>query len=292
MKKLSTAIDRFCLTHPRFGIPNLMRLVVIITAAVFLLDSFSSGAASYMLYFDWALVRRGELWRLVTWLFIPEYDRMIWMIVGMMFYYFISSAIEAQWGTARFNLFYLTGAVLTVLLGCLSSLWAAFPVVTNSYLNNVLFLAFATLYPDALLRVYFVLPIRAKWLAVLYVFLTFYDLIRMNTAAAAIMLPMLLPMLAAAWLTYAVFFWDSIRAFLARIGFLTRHQRSHQTIQFKEAAKKQEEKARRQGYRHRCCVCGRTDADSPELQFRYCSRCAGYHCFCEKHIFNHAHFTE
>ena len=96
---------------------------------------------------------------------------------------------------------------------------------------------------------------------------------------------------AAVWLAYAVFFWDRIRDILADIGFLTRHQRSPRTIQFKEAAKKQAEKARRQGYRHKCEVCGRTDADHPELSFRYCSRCAGYHCFCEDHIFNHEHFT-
>ena len=291
LKKLCDAVDRFCLNHPRFGIPNLMRFVVFITAAVFLLDSFSGGAASYMLNFDWALIRRGELWRLATWLFIPEYDRVIWMVVGMFFYYFIGSSIESAWGAAKFTLFYLTGAVLTVLFGCLAGLWTGYPLVTSIYLNNVLFLAFATLYPDALIRVYFVLPVKAKWLALFYVFLTFYDLVRMNTAAAMVMLPMILPLLAAVWLAYAVFFWDRIRDILADIGFLTRHQRSPRTIQFKEAAKKQAEKARRQGYRHKCEVCGRTDADHPELSFRYCSRCAGYHCFCEDHIFNHEHFT-
>ena len=45
-------------------------------------------------------------------------------------------------------------------------------------------------------------------------------------------------------------------------------------------------------YHHKCAVCGRTDADHPELEFRYCSRCAGYHCFCQDHINNHIHFTE
>lgn len=83
-------------------------------------------------------------------------------------------------------------------------------MVTNSYLNNILFLAFATLYPDALIRLYFVLPIKAKWLAVLYVFLTFYDIIRMDTYAVKLLLPSLLPGLIAVWLVYAVFFWDRI----------------------------------------------------------------------------------
>ena len=292
MRKLSDAIDRFCLNHPRFGIPNLMRYVVFITAAVFLLDAFSDNAASAMLYFDADAILHGELWRLVTWLFIPEYDKMIWMVVGMFFYYFIGTSIEEYWGTAKFTLFYLCGAALTVLFGFLSLLWTPFPIVTNSYLNNILFLAFATLYPDAMLRVYFVLPIRAKWLALLYVFLTFYDIILMNTVMVNLLLPSLLPGLVAVWLVYAVFFWDLIRDFLANIGFLTKHQRSHQTIQFKSAVRQQKKKEAEQGYRHKCAVCGRTDTEYPDLEFRYCSRCAGYHCFCQDHIFDHVHFTE
>lgn len=292
MRKLCDAVDRFCLTHPRFGIPNLMRYVVFITAGVFFLDAFSHNAASSMLYFDPTLILHGEIWRLVTWLFIPEYDEIIWMIVGMFFYYFIGSSIENYWGSAKFTLFYLTGAALTVAFGFLSMLWTPFPIVHNGYLNNILFLAFATLYPDALIRVYFVLPIRAKWLALFYVFLTFFDIIRMNTAAVKLLLPALLPALLAVWITYAIFFWDRIRDILADIGFLTRHQRSSQTVHFRSAVRQQKKKEAERGYRHKCAVCGRTDADYPELEFRYCSRCAGYHCFCQDHIFNHEHFTQ
>ncbi len=292
LRKLSDGIDRFCLTHPRFGIPGLMRYIIFITAAVFFLDAFSGDAASAILYFDPDAILHGEIWRLVTWLFIPEYDQVIWMVVGMFFYYFIGNSIEEYWGSAKFTLFYFTGAALTAAFGLLSLLWTPFPVVTNGYLNNVLFLAFATLYPDALIRVYFVLPIRAKWLALFYVFLTFYDIVRMNTTAVKLLLPAILPALVAVWLAYAVFFWDRIREVLGNIGFLTKHQRSHQTVQFKSAVRQQKKKEAERGYRHKCAVCGRTDADFPGLEFRYCSRCAGYHCFCEDHIFNHEHFTE
>ncbi|MDE7009851.1 MAG: hypothetical protein K2O93_01440, partial [Oscillospiraceae bacterium] len=62
-----------------------------------------------------------------------------------------------------------------------------------------------------------------------------------------------------------------------------------QAVQFRKAVREQQ---RQKGYNHKCSVCGRTDADSPDLQFRYCSKCVGYHCFCEDHIFNHVHFTE
>ncbi len=93
-------------------------------------------------------------------------------------------------------------------------------------------------------------------------------------------------------LPYLVFFWDRIGDLLREFGFAVRHQNSHQTIQFKSAVKQQRKKAQQQGYRHKCEVCGRTDTDFPDLQFRYCSKCAGYHCFCEDHIFNHTHFTQ
>ena len=72
----------------------------------------------------------------------------------------------------------------------------------------------------------------------------------------------------------------------------TRQRTSPQTIQFKKAAAAQQRKEKAQGYRHKCEVCGRTDTDYPDLQFRYCSRCVGYHCYCEDHIFNHTHITE
>ena len=149
---------------PASTIPGLMRYVVFITAAVFLLDAFSQNTASAILYFDADAILHGEVWRLVTWLFIPEYDKIIWMVVGMFFYYFIGTAMESYWGTAKFTLFYLTGAVLTVAFAFLSRLWTPLTLVSNVYLNNILFLAFATLYPDALIRFYFVIPVKAKWL--------------------------------------------------------------------------------------------------------------------------------
>ena len=71
MRKLNAAVDRFAYSHPRFGIPNLMKFLVGVMAVVFVLDLFSNGYATYMLYFNAQLILRGELWRLVTWMFLP-----------------------------------------------------------------------------------------------------------------------------------------------------------------------------------------------------------------------------
>ncbi len=288
LRKICNAIDRFCLYHPRFGIPHLMRYVVFITAAVYFLDMFSQSYASYMLFFNANLILQGELWRLVTWLFIPDGTSVLWVLISFSFYYFIGEAIESYWGPAKFTLFYFTGALLMVALAFLSLLWSPFPIVSSGYLNRVLFLAFATLYPTALVRVYLILPIQAKWLALLYVVLTVYDLVR---GGLTMLVYFLLPLLGV-WIAYALFFWDRIADLLAEFGVAVRHQNSSQTIHFKSAVRQQKKKEAAQGYRHKCEVCGRTDADFPDLQFRYCSKCAGYHCFCEDHIFSHTHFTQ
>ena len=287
MRKLNAAVDRFAYNHPRFGIPNLMKGIVVAMAAVFLLDLFSNGYATYMLYFNANLILQGELWRLVTWLFLPTSGSLLWIAVSLSFYYFIGTAVEEYWGTARFTLFYLSCAALMVVFAFISLLWDPVPIVSNGTLNRMLFLAFATLYPDALIRVYLIPPVKAKWLAVLYVVLTLYDLLRSGLTAALFSLPQLL----AVWLVYLVFFWDRAADLLREFGFSVRHLNSRQTIQFKSAVKQQRKKAQQQGYRHKCEVCGRTDADFPDLQFRYCSKCAGYHCYCEDHIFNHTHYT-
>ena len=71
-----------------------------------------------------------------------------------------------------------------------------------------------------------------------------------------------------------------------------RYIRSRQNSQFRKTVRQQQAQERYAPYHHKCAVCGRTDTDHPDLQFRYCSRCAGYHCFCQDHIFNHIHFEE
>lgn len=101
MRKLCDSVDRFCLQHPRFGIPNLMKFLVGIMAVVFVLDLFSNGYASYMLYFNAELVLQGELWRLVTWMFLPTNGSLFWIFISLSFYYFIGTSIEEYWGTRQ-----------------------------------------------------------------------------------------------------------------------------------------------------------------------------------------------
>lgn len=291
MNKLNSMIDRFVYRHPNFGIPNLMRFVVAGQVLVYLLYMFSNAGAIAFLCFDLNHLLHGEIWRLVTFVFVPDSFRPFSFLIMLSFYYFVGTSLEREWGTARFTLYYLSGMALSVLATVLASLITGYYSLTLSsayYLNLTLFLAFAAMYPDAGIMLYMIIPLKAKWLAIADVVLIGWSMLRSLLAGSVI--GVVVPLVSL--LNVLIFFWPEITGMLGIQTRRVRHQSSHQTIQFKAAARQQRKKEAAQGYRHKCSVCGRTDTDYPDLEFRYCSKCAGYHCFCQDHIYNHVHFTE
>ena len=289
MKKLHDAVDRFAYSHPRFGIPGLIRYIVFGTAIVYLLLQFSSYSAISFLTFNWAMVLRGELWRLVTFIFVPGSTSPLWLLLSLYFTYFIGTLLEREWGTAKFNLYYFSGVVLTILTGIISHYAFGYSTISGTgYVSMAMFLAFAALYPDMQVLLFFFIPIKVKWIALVDVALFLLEIL--GSLARLDLFGALLPVVAL--LNFLVFFWTDLVSALGYQRSRSRHQHSHQTIQFKSAVRAQRQKEADRGYRHKCAVCGRTDTDFPDLEFRYCSRCAGYHCFCQEHINNHIHFTE
>lgn len=290
MKKLYDGVQRFCAAHPRFGIPNLMRVIVIGNVAVYvlmLLTQANDANALSFLTFNLNALLHGEVWRLVTFVFVPAYSSPFALLISLYFYYWIGSTLERQWGTAKFNLYYISGALLTVLGVVLASLIIGNPYLTaagTGYVNLSMFFAFAFLFPDTTVLLFFILPVRMKWLAYLDGALFAFDIIKAIGAHnwAGVVLPIV------ALLNFAVFIWPEVHYLKER----AKYQNSRKTVQFRQAQQQQAKQAQQQGYRHKCAVCGRTDTDYPDLQFRYCSKCVGYHCFCQDHIFNHVHFTE
>ena len=290
MKKLYDGVQRFCAAHPRFGIPNLMRVIVIGNVAVYvlmLLTQANDANALSFLTFNLNALLHGEVWRLVTFVFVPAYSSPFALLISLYFYYWIGSTLERQWGTAKFNLYYISGALLTVLGVVLASLITGNPYLTaagTGYVNLSMFFAFAFLFPDTTVLLFFILPVRMKWLAYLDGALFAFDIIKAIGAhnCAGVVLPIV------ALLNFAVFIWPEVHYLKER----AKYQNSRKTVQFRQAQQQQAKQAQQQGYRHKCAVCGRTDTDYPDLQFRYCSKCVGYHCFCQDHIFNHVHFTE
>lgn len=293
-------LDQFPYKHPRFGIPNLIRFVVLANVVVFIIDAVSHGTLSSLLAFSPALVLHGEIWRLFTFVLVPEPYSVsglgpIWFVLSMLFYYSLGSTLEQFWGKGRFTLFYLSGNLLTVIASFVSyglcaltgsaSLFGYVPI-TAGQINFSILLAFATVFPDQQFRIYFLIPIKAKWLAVLYVALRVWSYLRMAGATLSIMLPVMLPLDLAALVNYLLFFHTEVGRFFRRVMPARARVSNPKTINFKDA---QRDTRERKGYLHKCTVCGRTDTDYPDLEFRYCSKCNGYYCYCIDHINNHVH---
>lgn len=283
MRKLNDAIDRFCALHPRLGIPGLMRYIVIANAVIYVLSLFDgSGLLLNTLAMDPYSVLHGQLWRIITYVFIPTRDS-IWLVISLFFYYWLGETLERLWGSTKFTIYYASGMLLTALADIIVYFIHGFsvPLYGASYVNTALFLAYALTYPDAMVRIYFILPVKMKWLAVLEVILFTFSII--NSILAGLWGLALLPI--AALLNLAVYFSP---AFSQKADQVKAHHR-REAVQFRRAVREQK---KQRGYNHKCEVCGRTDTDYPNLQFRYCSKCSGYHCFCEEHIFNHMHHTD
>ena len=276
MRFLERRLSRFAAQHPRFGIPDLMRYVVIGQAIVYALFLFTGRDLQLLSFLDCNLegLMHGEVWRLVTFIFQPNAYAPLSFVILLSFYYFVGTTLERTWGTCRFTIYYLSGMLLSVIGTAITALLSRDLTLSLSsayYLNLTLFLAFAVLYPDARINFWFIWRVVTSLLG--------GDLI-------GIVMPVV------ALLNFLLFFWSDLGEMLGGLKNRTRQRTSPQTIQFKKAAAAQQRKEKAQGYRHKCEVCGRTDTDYPDLQFRYCSRCAGYHCYCEDHIFNHTHITE
>ena len=212
MKKLYDGVQRFCAAHPRFGIPNLMRVIVIGNVAVYvlmLLTQANDANALSFLTFNLNALLHGEVWRLVTFVFVPAYSSPFALLISLYFYYWIGSTLERQWGTAKFNLYYISGALLTVLGVVLASLITGNPYLTaagTGYVNLSMFFAFAVLFPDTTVLLFFILPVKMKWLAYLDGALFAFDIIKAIGAHnwAGVVLPIV------ALLNFAVFIWPEV----------------------------------------------------------------------------------
>ena len=288
-------IDRFCSKHPRFGIPNLMKILVIIPIVVYVMD-FIMGMAtgigwSSYLYFLPTYIFRGQVWRLITWLVIPSGSNPFGVLLSCYFYWWIASALERQWGTAKFNLFYMVGAVLSVVFGLVLSLLhpmvGVIPMRLSYYLNLSIFLVIATMFGEMQVLLFFVVPIKMKWMALIDVVLIVAEMAQF--LAAGIWPYALVPL--ASFINYFIFTWPF---WSMKLG-IVKHRTDPTVINFKKAqqqAQRNQKAQQAQGYRHKCAVCGVTDAMEPDMEFRYCSKCDGYHCYCINHINNHVHIHE
>ncbi|MBO5891783.1 MAG: hypothetical protein J6Q30_03620, partial [Oscillospiraceae bacterium] len=224
------------------------------------------------------------------------------MAISYSCYFSLGRAVESSWGTFRFNLYYLSGVLLMDLFAMLLGgiwIWSGYVLETPAivsvklyqgmghYLNLSLFLAYATMYPDSSFLLFFIIPVKAWIFGLIDLALTLYEVFYWSYSP--LYFPHnLFPLVAI--LNYLLFFGKDVLNLLPPSWRMKvkgrRSSPKPKVIQFHRA---QEAGSTKEPYTHRCTVCGRTDISNPDLEFRYCSRCNGYYCYCSDHISNHTH---
>lgn len=299
MNDLQKKWNRFLYRNRDKGIPNLMLLISIGTLIVYFMTVVDPSNMLYgFLSFNRAKILQGQVWRLFTYIFIPN-STGLWLFLLLFAYYGIGRMVEAVWGSLKFNLFYLTGVIIMDVAAMVFG-----TVASTYYLNLSLFLALATMYPDNRVLLMYIIPIKMKYLAWFYLFMLVLDVVGGDFSSLF------------ALLNYFIFFGKECLNVLPgndRVGsrninfsfrkntgasggrYSTNRSSSNPSPNPNWAAgyKKTNPAAKKivdaPAYRHKCTICGRTDVSDPQLEFRYCSRCSGFYCYCQEHINNHTH---
>lgn len=276
MKDPMKYVERYCYKHPNFGIKNLMRYISLANVAFWLISIINPVLYSYM-YFDAYAIMHGQIWRLVTFMFLPSQTNML-ALIAIYFYYWIGNTLEEHWGSGQFTIYFFSGVILTVLCGMLVYFISGQSIMLSSqYIYLSMFFSFAVLFPNLQVLLFFIIPVKMKYLA--YIDAAFFVIAFFTTRFPANLVPVV------AVLNFLIFCGGELwrqrprAASASAVNF----RRESRKIRYERASKE---------YTHKCSVCGRTDTEYPALEFRYCSRCEGYHCFCQEHINNHVHFTQ
>lgn len=270
-------IEKFCSRHPRFGVPNLAMYIAIAQAVVGILHLLMRERLIPMLLFLRPLIGPPlfQVWRLITFILVPQSTNPFYLLLGCYVVFWTGQMLEREWGTARFTLFYLCGVALSIVGGLLLGSASIY------YIHLSFFLVIATMYSEMQVLFMFVLPIKMKWLAILDVALILLEAVESGPFVLLLALP--------SFINYFIFTWPF---WSMKLGF-ARRRADPQVINFKKAQKQAKKKAQETGgYLHKCAVCGITDQDDPSMEFRYCSKCDGYYCYCANHINNHIHIHE
>ena len=297
MKGLRKNFERFCYKNHNKGIPNLMTIMVIGSAIVYAISMLSRDATLYsFLIYEPMMIQHGQIWRLFTYIFTynagMDAGGLLFTLIGLMCFYFIGKNVENVWGTLKFNLFYLLGIILLDVYGLICHVPGI--LIDVGYLHMSLFLVFACLYPDMQFLFLFIIPIKAWAFVLLDMGLTIFNIIR-NVSQGVPLMWLWGPIVATVG---CILFMGKDILNLIPVSWRTKavHKQKPQktgSIPFRQSGPdfKQQNSSQKseKPYTHKCAVCGRTDVSNPELEFRYCSKCNGYYCYCEDHINNHEH---
>lgn len=259
----------------RYAIPNLINFIIGLYIIGFLIY-LVGGAQVYYALFSWDVdaILRGQVWRLFTFLLKPPSTNILMIVLICYIYWNMGRMLEQMIGSFGFNLYMISGVLFHILGGLLIYLMNGTSIdMGTTYLNFSMFLAITFLIPDMQFYLYGLIPIKAKWMAGLELAIYGYLIL---TGSIGTKIEIIFSLLNA-----IIFF------------FLTRNlsRYSPKQIQRRRKYQKQVKVVKMAPYRHKCAVCGRTEADGENLEFRYCSKCAGTYEYCMDHLYTHIHVT-
>ena len=271
----------------RYAIKNLMYYIMLLYAAGLVLQIVMPGIYWNWLCLDARAILHGQVWRIVTFIMYPPMGMsslgaspvnmlsdLLFNGIALSLYYSLGTTLERTWGAFRFNVYFFMGVLGHVLAAVIAYLgFSQILVLTTTYLNLSLFFAFAAMYPDLQFLLFMVIPVKAKVLAIFDGIFFLYGFI---VGGAATRLAIVLSLL-----NFLIFF------------LMTRNlaRYSPKEIRRKREFRTQTKIIPQNGTRHRCAVCGRTEKDGDNLEFRYCSKCAGGLEYCQDHLYTPQHVT-
>ena len=201
-----------------------MLYIVIAMAGVFIVELFVPEVPlSQYMEFERSKILQGELWRVLTWALIPDTTSIVWIIFSLYFYYLIGSGLESQWGKFKFNVYYFMGVILTVIGGFITG------YTSNTYLYYAMFFAFAVMFPDFRVLLFFFIPIKIKWLAVVdavfFIIMLILNIVFGSwSEVAAIIISVL---------NFILFFFNDFRTFIKNQIYYVKHRNTYKNNKYR-----------------------------------------------------------
>ena len=280
--------------YGRYAVPNLMKYVLGLYAIGTLIGYMDPTIYQNYLCLDFRMIMKGQVWRLITYIMAPGMSAtrpslggILLFLIEVYLYYMIGNALEQAWGAFRFNLYVISGIIFNIIAAgiiyvvCLQQydMYVVYPTGLT-YIFQSMFFAFAFLYPDVQLMLWMVIPIKVKYLGYLYGVIFGVDVVKCFLSEYLIDRLSAIAMLVATanFFLFVLWSWKVKRPSMAQMKRRKEFKKQVRTMASKSGEP-----------RHRCAICGRTEQDNPNLEFRFCSKCDGNYEYCSDHLFTHEH---
>lgn len=265
----------------RHAIPNITRFFIIANILGIILGYLTGGLSLTFTFFDFGLILKGQIWRLISWILIPSSGLGFLDLLFIFCLWMLGNSLESYLGTFKMNVYFIGGIIFSDVVAIIVYLTLGQTVILTMYhMLFALYLMLGLFMPDAEVRLYFVLPIRMKWLTILYFIMLVYNVYQSFSEGLVYGIAYGLPIIIS--VVNLLFF-----VFSCKNRVSLKHRKRQR--EFKNQFKNVEPRPGSGITRHKCAICGRTENDDPNLTFRYCSKCVGNLEYCQDHLFTHTH---